>query len=264
MQPTRGTFSSLSRGQKTVLLVLGGAVVLAAATLIVVATRGGSAPTTTVAAVTTTAAPPPATTPPTVTTTPTTSAPTTTTTEATTTTTEPTTTTTVDPLEVLVLEPDGLGDIPFGTGAEETVARLRELLGDPDEDTGWISSFSAFGTCPGTELRVVRWKTLEVFLSDGPTDWAPAGYRHFFSYSNSALLDAPLLDLTTREGLRIGSTVADVRAFYGDDSVVVDDPYFDPQFINDVPGAGFMWGLVSGGEPTDVVQSISGGIGCGE
>ena len=136
---------------------------------------------------------------------------------------------------------------------------LRELLGDPDDDTGWIPSFSAYGTCPGDEVRVVRWQTLEVFFSDGPTDWAPAGVRHFFAYSDSALIDAPVLDLATREGLRIGSTVADVKAFYGDDAVVADDPFFPPSFQFDVPGAGFLWGLV-----TDVVQSIAGGIGCGE
>ncbi len=255
--------------QKGVLLGLGGAVVLAALTLVVVASRTGDVTTTTVAAAPTTNPPATATTRPTTGTTTTeattTTTQATTTTEATTTTTEATTTTTVvDPTAVLVLEPDGLGDIPFGTGAEETIARLRELLGDPDEDSGWISSFSVFGTCPGTEVRMARWQTLEVFFSDGPTDWAPAGVRHFFSYSNSALIDAPLLDLATREGLRVGSTVADVRAFYGDGAVVSGDPYFEAQFINDVPGAGFMWGLLSGPDPTDVVQSIQGGVGCGE
>lgn len=189
---------------------------------------------------------------------PPTTAPSTTTSSATTTTTVP------DPRSLLVLEPDGLGEVPFGMETSEALARLRELLGDPDEDTGWIPSFSAFGTCPGNEVRVVRWRTLEVFFSDGPTDWGPAGVRHFFSYSNSALVDAPVLDLATREGLRIGSTVGDVRAFYGDDAVIADDPFFPPSFQYDVPGAGFLWGLVSGGEPTDVVQSIAGGFGCGE
>jgi hypothetical protein len=244
---------------------LGAAVAVTVVILVVVA-LGRSDPggtTTTLAGATTTTTQPTTTTPTAPETT--TTAATTTTTESTTTTTQPTTTTTTDPFAEVTLEPDGLGPVGFGATFEETVSALAPFLGEADADTDWIDSFSPFGTCPGSEIRVVRWQSLEVFFTDGATDWGPEGRRHFFTYSQSALLgdDVDVLPLRTPEGVGVGSTVADVAAIYGEDAVG-DDPVFGPYLLVDFPGAGILRGVLSGTSPNDTVLAVSGGEGCGE
>lgn len=211
---------------------------------------------------------PPATTPPTApatSTTTTTLPPTTTTipTTTTTTTTVPTTTTEPDPLAALVLTPAGIGDVPLGAEAEAALADLGSVLGDPTDDTGWVDAFSGFGTCPGSEVRVVTWASLQVFLSDGPTEFAEAG-RHFFSYSHSALGPEPVLGLATNQGVRVGDTVADLEAAYQGALDISTDEVFGPMWIVDPAGPPVIYGVLTGTEPDDSVSSIAGGFGCGE
>lgn len=190
---------------------------------------------------------------------------TTTTTSAPTTTTEATTTTTTLPPEVgLILRPDGLGDAFFGTDADTALGILVEVLSDPAEDTGWVNQAETFGTCLGSEVRFLRWGSLQVFLTDGPTDWAPAGVRHFAAYTHSVELGEPVLALETADGVGIGTPVGDVRAVYGANAILGQDPLFGSLFQVDVPGAGFLWGTMTGTEATDTVTSISGGFSCGE
>jgi hypothetical protein len=181
---------------------------------------------------------------------------TTTTTEAATTTTEP---------EVF-LTPQGIGEVRFGTDPDTTIAQLTELFGDPDEDSDWVDSFSVFGTCPGTEVRVVRWQSLQAFFTDGATEWSPEGIRHFFHYSQSVPVepDAPVISITTEEEIRLGSTVAELEGAYGDDVIIVDDPVFGSTWQVDPPGADFIGGHLTGTTQEDVVTAINGGIGCGE
>ena len=81
---------------------------------------------------------------------------TTTTTVAETTTTEATTTTTTT-LAPLALEPDGIGAVDFGAAPNAAIAYTTAFLGSPDRDTGWVDSFSEFGTCPPPEVRGVPW-----------------------------------------------------------------------------------------------------------
>lgn len=181
---------------------------------------------------------------------------------STTATTSATTTTLADPLSALALNPTGIGDIAFGIDDEETVAQLTLVLGSPNEDTGWDASFE---TCPGTEARVVRWISLRVFFTNGATDWAPEGTRHFFHYGQSTLAGGgELIDLRTSTGIGINSTLGELEAEYGDGVTIVDDPVFGPFWEVDVAGAGVLWGTAGSIGDNGMIDSINGGSGCGE
>ncbi len=263
MDQPRGGFTdewrSMDRWQQVVLVSLGALVVALAAIALALAGGGdertaapGSTVTTTTTATSTTATP---------STTTTTEPPTTTSTEPPTTTTIATTTTTVAPESVLTMRPDGLGEVLFGDDADAAVAALSAVLGEPSDDTGWLTDAE---TCIGSEVRFVTWGSLRAFFSDGPSDWAPAGVRHFASYDQSPAIGSPLLELQTTEGVGIGSPVGDVRAIYGDDAVITGDPLFGDLFQVVTSGAGYLWGLLTGPDATDTVASISGGFSCGE
>jgi hypothetical protein len=173
-----------------------------------------------------------------------------------------TTTTLGNPLAALILNPTGIGDITFGSDADETVAQLSLVLGSPTEDTGWTPSFE---TCPGTEARVVRWTSLQAFLTNGATEWAPAGTRHFFHYSQSVLAGGGvLIELTTSNGIGIRSTLGELAGAYGEQVTITDDPTFGPFWEVDVAGAGVLWGTAGAVGDNGMIDSINGGSGCGE
>ncbi|HEY7704976.1 MAG TPA: hypothetical protein VID03_09140 [Acidimicrobiia bacterium] len=194
-----------------------------------------------------------------------------TTTESTTTTVEETTTSTTEAATTtteaeVFLTPQGIGDIRFGTDPDTAIDQLTELFGEPDEDSDWVDSFSVFGTCPGTEVRVVQWQSLQAYFTNGETEWSPEGIRHFFHYSQSvpAEPDAPIISITTEEGIRLGSTVAELEAAYGDEVTIAEDPVFGSTWQVDAPGADLIGGHLTGTTQEDVVTAINGGIGCGE
>jgi hypothetical protein len=253
----------LPRWQRAVLAALSGTVLVMLVAVLVIAGRDGDdagadggtpglpeTTTTTLRETTSTSAP----------TTSTTTVPTSTTS----TTTPPTTTTTEAPPDTagLVLRPDGIGPLPFGADADRVVDRLVGYLGDPDEDTGWVD-VSEYGACIGSTVRFVRWASLRIFLTDGPSDWAPADTPHLAAYENARELGTPVLDLRTENGIRVGLPVGDLRTILGDGQIVGDD-LLGAAFAVDPPGPGILWGLLSGLDATDVVESVAGGFSCGE
>lgn len=195
----------------------------------------------------------------------------------------------------LYLQPEGLGPLPFGSDAQRTLTVLTGALGDPDNDTGWVPADLDFLQCPGIRARVVNWGSLTVFLSDGPTDWGPAGREHLFSFTYSLAPGASSPsgpELRTSEGLRLGATLSRATSIYGEAAITyrpppvpVDDPSEEPgaeepeepgtgepeeppargQAILevDVPGPGYLVGTFAGSEPDDSLLSISGGSRCG-
>ncbi|NIA25506.1 MAG: hypothetical protein GWP04_08030 [Gammaproteobacteria bacterium] len=256
--------------QKRIIAALAAAVVFVFVAVAIAALKNpssGPGSTTTVAAVATTT---------TSTSTTSTSAPTTTTTtEPTTTssstTTEPTTTTTsttsttLPPSEILILGPENIDGITFGTNAEQAIASFEEILGPPAADTGWVPPIDSegvqvYGPCPGTLIRVLEWPNLTTVYTDAQTQWGDEGTRHFFFYSY-VLFDVDFLGLKTAEGIGLGSTIDDLRAAYGDDIEIHSDEFGD-YFTVSVPAPGNLWGFLSGPEGT--VVSIQGGTGCGE
>jgi len=175
-----------------------------------------------------------------------------------------TATTLADPLAALVLSEVGIGSLGFGVEADRVIADLDEALGPSDEDSGWVDSFSTFGTCPGTEARLVRWASLQGFFTNGETEWAPEGIRHFFHYSQSvAAGEGEVLALATDKGIRLGATVAELTSAYGSDVSFTDDPLFDLLWeVNSDQGT--LWGSASSAEDDGLITVINGGFGCGE
>lgn len=187
-----------------------------------------------------------------------------------------TTTTTPTPAPpTVVLRPDGLGRASdsgndmmaaFGSEAETAIAAITAALGPPDEDTGWIPSFSGFGTCPGEEVRVVRWATMWAYMTDGSTEWRDDGVPHFFSYLNSVFAsETASLGLLTDDGVGLGDTVKALRDAYGSRVEIMYEEFYDGYVFNiDVAAPGQLWGGLTGGDDDDLITSIDGGTGCGE
>lgn len=185
---------------------------------------------------------------------------------ATTTTSPPSTTapatTLADPLAAIAMSETGLGDIRFGTDADDAIAQLSLILGDPSEDSGWTP---AFETCPGPDARIVRWTSLQAFFTNGATDWAPQGTPHFFHYGNSITAGGgEVIDLRTSAGIAVGDPIANLKAAYGDRVTVSEDPLFGPLWEVQVDGAGALWGTAGTATDQGLIDSINGGPGCGE
>jgi hypothetical protein len=169
-------------------------------------------------------------------------------------------TTLVNPLDSLVLAGSGIGEIGLGSDAETTVARLSALLGFPDEDTQWTTTL---GTCPGTEARIVRWSSLQIFLTNGETAWSSE--PHFFHFGQSlAAGGGEYLDLRTDKEIGIGSSIGELQTAYGDTVTIEDDPAFGPYWEVDRTESSYLWGTATGIDDDSVIDALNGGAGCGE
>ena len=180
-----------------------------------------------------------------------------------------TTTTTEPPPAPLVLQDDGIGGVPFGTQPGPTRAYAISVLGPEKVDTGWINSFSIYGTCPGDEMRAIEWGGagsafgFVLLFTKSPTDHRPGGGAHLFGY----YYFGDPAGLATEGGISVGSTLADAQSAHAG-STVDEHPL--------VPGSGLwevdtdpaddalLWGFAEGMAPTDALTSLNGGVTCGE
>lgn len=193
----------------------------------------------------------------------------TTTTAVETTTTEATTTTvTLAPLE---LEPGGIGAVDFGAAPDAAIAYTTAFLGPPLRDTGWVDSFSEFGTCPPPEVRGVQWGTspsgfshaFTLLFTKAATSHLPAGGEHLFGYD---YYDGDV-DLSTPEGMTVGSTLLESQTLYP--TMEVNESPWDPAsgvwVVDDNPSDDAqLFGFATGQSDADLVTSILGGVTCGE
>ncbi|MEN9804061.1 MAG: hypothetical protein RIS41_908 [Actinomycetota bacterium] len=179
-------------------------------------------------------------------------------TSSTSTSTSSTTTTIVEGAE-LFLRSDGLGTIRFGVEPDGVVDYVSSLLGDPDSDTGYIDSLSEFGTCPGTEVRGVRWGDLLLLFGD-ESDF-DSGRRHFYQWQFGPQTESPLRPNgpLTDGGIGLGATVADIRAVYPDVQIF-DDDIFGPGFEIEP----LLWGTLTDDADSGRVIALVGGTPCGE
>lgn len=191
---------------------------------------------------------------------------TTTTVTGTTTTTETTTTTIVEESS-LELSDEGVEAgatwVPFGTIDEDAIAAVAAVLGTPSDDSGWVDSFSVYGTCPGPVVRGVHWDAYVMLFTQAETDFWTAGVPHFFGWYYTDVVPA----LATTQGLVIGDTLATVEALYGGPKLEINEDPFDPSggiWLYDVVGFTGLWGFADGQNPASVISSINGGQGCGE
>jgi hypothetical protein len=213
-------------------------------------------PTTTLPATTTT---PPTTVPPT-TLPPTTLPPTT----------VPDTTIPEPPIGELVLETDGVGAlvtfVSFGANDEGAIAAVTASLGPNTRDSGWIPSFSEYGTCPGDEVRGVEWGSFVMLFTMADTAFETGGAPHFFSYYYT---EPAQPDFATPDMIEIGSTVAELKAAYDGPDFVFGEFEFEPslgfwKYMEDLDTETVLWGGTTGLTDGDIVTSINGGQGCGE
>ena len=180
---------------------------------------------------------------------------TTTTASGTTTTGSATTASAPEPVAEIVLRGDGLGVVELGADPNAAVAAVTAALGEPTANTGWESSFSAYGTCPGEEVRVVEWDHLILLFTDGSTAYGSG--PHLFAWRVTGA--PPALGTATGFGYR--ATAADAEDLYpGDVEVVPPDEPFPGLLRIDAEGGTITAYL----DDADVVTNIEAGAACGE
>ncbi|MEK7252548.1 MAG: hypothetical protein AAB198_04795, partial [Actinomycetota bacterium] len=209
------------------------------------------------------------------TTTSTTAAPVTTTTALVTTTTTPvttvattvpeTTTTTAPALVPVQFRPDGIGFALFGDDAEAVIATAITYFGAITTDSGLLpGGFGDYGVCPGAQFRQVYFlgDTLMLMFSD--VDYFRAGgvqnFVHYTYYApdGTTVTDGPPTSID------LGNTVAQLQSMWPGVIVSGDDPLYGDTFYFEA-GPGFDWlgGTLTGTTPTDTIEVIQGGVGCG-
>lgn len=191
-----------------------------------------------------------------------------TTTSSTTTTTSSSTTTTLPPL---TLESDGIGGVAFGVTPDEAIAYATTVLGPADRDTGWVDSFSEFGTCPPPEVRGVQWgesptefgHAFTLLFTKASTSHKPGGGEHLFGYDYYG----GDLVLATEPGMTVGTNLAAARAMYP--TIEIDESPWDPVagvwwIDDDASDDAQLFGYTTGQGDEDLITSILGGVTCGE
>lgn len=108
------------------------------------------------------------------------------------------------------LRSDGLGAVPFGEPANTALPLLADIVGSqPTDDSTSDAMSRGFG---GNTVRFVRLGRLTVIFSDGGY-YRDDGVLHFAGWGLSG---AESSELTTQQGITIGSTVDDLRSAFGD------------------------------------------------
>ena len=179
---------------------------------------------------------------------------TTTTTAPTTTSTAPTTTTALLTKDQIVLAADGVGAIKFGNNSANTIRRFMDALGEPEKNTPLPA-----GTACGATRRL-HWANFQVLVNE-VTSASGAGKPGFTGWFLGPPTAAPL-DLKTEKGITVGSTVAELKAAYGDDLTVAGRGAEGPGFTITVPG-GIMLGLLSAATDAGKIKDIQAGNYCG-
>jgi hypothetical protein len=166
------------------------------------------------------------------------------------------------PADDRVLTSGGLrGIAAFGDPQDRVVARLRDRFGAPDEDRTWDQAkLQYFGACPGDRHRFLRWGRLFALFTDGATSYSPAGRWHFFAWYASDHQTTGSLDPATAVGIRVGSTVAELRAAYGSSVRIFKGPPSDGFVV----GRGDLNGSLSNTSTSGRVTLLSAGAVCGE
>ena len=187
----------------------------------------------------------------------------------------------VDASRAPTLRPDGLAVATFGAAERDAMTALERRLGPPDERGSWKGA-NPFGTCPGP-VRAARWGRLYVLFTSGPTRYEARERWHLFTYQVAAVRrtavdpndsgpapppDPPPLRGTsprTAAGIGFGSTLAELRAAYGNRVTVSGGPPgMVHRFQVRVGAGGELSGTLSGPGPGATVTGIAAGARCGE
>lgn len=107
------------------------------------------------------------------------------------------------------LKDSGIGAIGFGTGTNAAIAEFS-TLGQPSENSGWVNASGPYGSCPGTQVRMVRWGNLRTFYTR-----SGSGEGTFFSWDVIPTGRQEDQELATPSGVRFGDTQAQLKLRYG-------------------------------------------------
>jgi chitodextrinase len=160
-----------------------------------------------------------------------------------------------------------LGTLGIFAPADEALAYLRQYLGAPDTDSGWILPLC--GPSPGNvHWRLIRWDALELMLMDtpvplpdGPASGPPV--KHVVGWTYYQKVGPVVPRLQTNEGITLGSTRAELEAAYGDALQPGPPSTFPGQpleiFFGDFSNMNFEFGA-----DDTIVAITSGQSGCGD
>lgn len=159
--------------------------------------------------------------------------------------------------------------LPFGTTLEQARPALDAALGEPSTDTGVTESFGPYGTCPGTQLRVLEYAggALQLLFGDVDGDeltlyqWALTGEG---SPSQAPRASALIGNAATFE-FGVGTTVAQLQQGAAPATVQVSpgDEIVPASFRLADQSSGFFGYLTDAG-PDGTATFVQGGLGCGE
>ncbi len=161
------------------------------------------------------------------------------------------------PIAELGLAVDAIGPIALGSPAADAIGRLVAAFGEPDEDSGPVTSTGAFGACVGDTERIVRFgplATVVVIDADGTETFA--GYRLDLAFGG---LSHPAASLETLSGLAAGDSVRRLEQVYeAFDVAILTDPELDNVFELRSRNTGnlLLWGPVSSPEDDGFVRGI--------
>lgn len=164
------------------------------------------------------------------------------------------------------LKATGIGNEMFGDLTEAALLEFAALLGDaadegdPDEDSGWIDSFSGFGTCPNDEVRVVRWGDVQIFNTRSTGEDGTFFTWEVYDPSDNR----EDKELMTGQGVRWGDTMAQLQVAYGSRVTIEYVDVFDYWLFSIDGNPSGIRGTFTGGEHFDTIFLLGGGIGCGE
>lgn len=157
----------------------------------------------------------------------------------------------------------------FGTTYVDTRPPLDDVLGPPTLDTGVIDTFSAYGTCPGQDLRVLEYaggalRLLFGTLQGGSEmtfyswvladDGTPAGVPGASAFVG---------DVTT-VAFGVGTTVAQLQEDLGAALTVTPGDELGGPTFRVVDQSSGLFGRLTSTEPSGAVTYVQGGPGCGE
>ncbi len=160
------------------------------------------------------------------------------------------------PINRLQLVDNGIGPFQFGQDAATVLGGFVASFGQPNDDSGIITSVGEMGTCSGDSIRVVRWGPLALASIYEGNSGAFAGYRLDVAFGD---IDAPTKDIRTLSGIGITDTVATLEGVYAAFSVhyVVEDSLGQVfELRRSADSDLLLWGPVTSADPEGIITGI--------
>jgi hypothetical protein len=151
---------------------------------------------------------------------------------------------------------EGIANIEFGGEADSAIGQLVSSFGASTQDTGWQVSTEQFGVCAGDFERIVYFGPFAAIVTKTDGNEIFNGYRTDLQFGD---LTNPAASLETLSGLKIGDTVADLKALYSGENVEFStDPKLGEiyQVIGGSTGNLLLWGPVEGTGDDDRVIGV--------